>query len=262
MTISPYLAITTEQHGQQLVLRLQGELDVSNVDSLRQVLDGLLERAPQTLVVALAGLGFADCAGLSVFLAARTRLAAQGHQLILMNAQPGVGRLLAVTGLDTVFRLSDSGGTKTTPPRRLPHEHHCGPSGPSGGTCFRTLPGRDAIRLARLQAHSDPDRRATGIAADLGKITKLVDHPQAVAVPVVGTGSEPGKRIFDFALVVDLAQDFIVGVPDVGGPAGRCVTQRVGGQFACCDHQVSDPVGGQPGGAGVAGYPLPKLTQI
>jgi anti-anti-sigma regulatory factor len=53
MTISPYLAITTEQHGQQLVLRLQGELDVSNVDSLRQVLDGLLERAPQTLVVAL-----------------------------------------------------------------------------------------------------------------------------------------------------------------------------------------------------------------
>jgi anti-sigma B factor antagonist len=90
------------------------------VDSLRQVLDGLLERAPHALVVDLAGLGFADCAGLSVFLAARTRLAAQGHQLILMNAQPGVRRLLAATGLDTVFRLSDSGGHEDHPPRRLP----------------------------------------------------------------------------------------------------------------------------------------------
>ena len=115
MTISPYLAITTKQHGRQLVLRLQGELDISDVDSLRQVLDGLLERAPQTLVVDLAGLGFADCAGLSVFVAARTRLAAQGHQLILINAQPVVRRLLAVTGLDTIFRLSDSQGPENDP---------------------------------------------------------------------------------------------------------------------------------------------------
>jgi ABC-type transporter Mla MlaB component len=77
VAISPYLVITTEQHGRQLVLRLRGELDVSNVDSLRQVLDGLLERAPHTLAVDLAELGFADCAGLSVFLAAHARLAAR-----------------------------------------------------------------------------------------------------------------------------------------------------------------------------------------
>jgi anti-sigma B factor antagonist len=120
VTISPYLAITTEQRGQQLVLRLRGDLDVSNADSLRRVLDGLLERAPQTLVVDLAGLGFADCAGLSIFLAARTRLAAQGHQLILVNAQPVVRRLLAVTGLDTVFRLSDPGGPEDDPPAKAP----------------------------------------------------------------------------------------------------------------------------------------------
>jgi anti-anti-sigma factor len=130
VTISPYLAITTEQHGQQLLLRLQGELDIATVDSLRQAFDGVLERAPQTLVVDLAGLGFADCAGLSVFVAAHTRLAAQRHQLILLNAQPMVRRLLAVTGLDTLFRLSDSHGHEDDPPRRLPHEHHRSPSGP------------------------------------------------------------------------------------------------------------------------------------
>jgi hypothetical protein len=46
VTNSAYLAITTECHGQQLVLRLHGELDVSTVDSLRRVVDGVLERAP------------------------------------------------------------------------------------------------------------------------------------------------------------------------------------------------------------------------
>jgi anti-anti-sigma factor len=90
------------------------------VDSLRQVLHGLLERVPQTLVVDLAGLGFADCAGLAVFLAAHTRLAAQGHQLIMMNAQPMVRRLLAVTGLDTIFRLSDSEGHEDDPTTKAP----------------------------------------------------------------------------------------------------------------------------------------------
>lgn len=120
MTSSPYLAISTEQHGRQLVLRLQGELDVSNADRLRRVLEGLLERAPHTLVVDLAGLGFADCAGLSVFVAARARLAAQGHQLIMVNTQPVVRRLLAVTGLDTVFGLSDSRGRKDDPPGKAP----------------------------------------------------------------------------------------------------------------------------------------------
>jgi anti-sigma B factor antagonist len=133
VTISPYLAISTEQRGQQLVLRLRGELDVSNADSLRQVLDGVLERASQTLVVDLARLGFADRAGLTVLVAARTRLAAQGHQLIMINAQPVVRRLLAVTGLDTVFRLNDPDGPESDPPQRLPHERHRGPSGSGGG---------------------------------------------------------------------------------------------------------------------------------
>jgi anti-sigma B factor antagonist len=120
VTIPPYLAITTERRGQQLVLRLRGELDVCNVDSLGQVLDGVLERAPQTLVVDLAGLGFADCAGLSALVAARARLAAQGHQLIVINAQPVVRRLLAVTGLDAVFGLSDSEGAEGDPPAKAP----------------------------------------------------------------------------------------------------------------------------------------------
>jgi anti-sigma B factor antagonist len=115
VTNRPYLAIVTEQSGRQLVVRLRGELDLSSVDSLRQVLDGVLAQGPQAVVVDLAGLGFADCGGLRVLTAARSRLAAQDGQLMLVNAQPVVWRLLVLIGLDTFFGLSEPGGRNDDP---------------------------------------------------------------------------------------------------------------------------------------------------
>jgi anti-sigma B factor antagonist len=120
MTASPYLVITTEHSGRQLVVRLQGELDVSNLDSLRLVLDGVLGHGPQTVMVDLAGLGFADCGGLRVLVAARRCLAAQGGQLMLVNAQPLVWRLLVLTGLDTFFGLTGPGGRNDDPCAEAP----------------------------------------------------------------------------------------------------------------------------------------------
>ena len=111
----PYLSITTEHHGQRIVLRLRGELDVSNLNNLRQALDRLLEPGPQALVVDLAKLSFADCGSLSVLVSAHQRLARQGQGLILTDPQPLVRRLLAVTGLDTVFSLGDPDGLENSP---------------------------------------------------------------------------------------------------------------------------------------------------
>jgi len=120
MTAAAYLVITTGQSGRQLVVRLQGELDVSNMDSLRLALDGVLSHGPQTVVVDLAGLGFADCGGLGVLVAARRRMAAQGGQLMLANAQPVVWRLLVLPGLDTFFGLSHPGDRNDGPRAEAP----------------------------------------------------------------------------------------------------------------------------------------------
>jgi anti-anti-sigma factor len=109
MTSSPYLTIMTQRHGLEVLLCVQGELDVSNRDSLREVIEDLLEPSPQTLVLDLSGLSFADCATLSILVSAHQHLAEQGRELIVLDAQPLVRRLLAVTGLDRVFHLSDSG---------------------------------------------------------------------------------------------------------------------------------------------------------
>jgi len=86
---------------------LHGELDAANRDTLRRALDASVAQGPQTLEVDLSGLGFADCSTLSVLVSAQLRLAEHNHELIITGAQPIVRRLLAVSGLDTFFRLGE-----------------------------------------------------------------------------------------------------------------------------------------------------------
>jgi anti-sigma B factor antagonist len=106
MNASTYLAITAEHHRQRSVVRLQGELDVSNRDRLRQAINSVLEHHPATLVVDLSGLNFTDCAGLSVLIWAHKRLAGRGHQLVITGANPIIRRLVNLADLDTYLHLS------------------------------------------------------------------------------------------------------------------------------------------------------------
>ena len=107
-TASPSVVIITHHHGPRVVLRLHGELDVSNRYALRRALHAIVEQDPQALEVDLSGLSFADCSILSVLVSAHRRLAERNHELIIAGARPIVRRLLAITGLETFFRLSET----------------------------------------------------------------------------------------------------------------------------------------------------------
>ena len=96
--IPVYLAIAAERRENEIVVRLQGELDVSNVADLREAMLSILANPPSTVVVDAAGLEYADCAGLSVLVSAHQRLARQGRKLTIVDPQPLVRRLLALTG--------------------------------------------------------------------------------------------------------------------------------------------------------------------
>jgi anti-anti-sigma factor len=109
------VGISIEHHGQRVVLRLHGELDVANRHVLRRELNAILDQDPPTLEVDLSGLGFADCSSLSILASAQIRLAEHGHELIITGAQPVVRRLLAVTGLDAFFRLSEPAAQDSEP---------------------------------------------------------------------------------------------------------------------------------------------------
>lgn len=130
-TTSSHLAITTEHHGQQSVLRLRGELDAASEDQLRCAIRAVLDHhGPHDLVLDLSALGFTDCAGLSAMIWAHKHLARRGHELVLTGIQPFVRRLLNVTGLNRYLHVS----TPETPlvthvdacPRRHAHTEESG----------------------------------------------------------------------------------------------------------------------------------------
>ncbi len=101
----PGLAIIIEHHADRTTLRLQGELDTGNRESLRRAIRDVLGLRP-ALVLDLSALGFADCGGLSVLVWAQQQLAEHGRELIVTPGQPIVNRLLCLTGLDTYLHFS------------------------------------------------------------------------------------------------------------------------------------------------------------
>ena len=82
----PILEIAVQHAGDERVVCLQGELDMSEAARVRDTLAGASGRT----VVDLAEVTFIDAAGLGAILSARTDLRRRGHQLVLRNPNPRV----------------------------------------------------------------------------------------------------------------------------------------------------------------------------
>lgn len=88
-----------------LLVRLQGELDLSVADVFRKSLeDGLDKNHVKHLVVNLSRVSFIDSSGLGVILGRYKRLSHQGGRVSLVGAQPQVRRVLSLSGLLTVMK--------------------------------------------------------------------------------------------------------------------------------------------------------------
>ena len=90
-----------------VVVRLAGELDLYIARTLREVLFGAADDAPQRLVVDLSEVAFIDSTALGVLIETRARLA---NRRAFILAAPGVEtrRALEVSGLDRHFSLHET----------------------------------------------------------------------------------------------------------------------------------------------------------
>jgi anti-sigma B factor antagonist len=82
------------------VIKIIGELDVSNAHRLRALLDDITTPAP-TVVIDMSELAFMDSSGLTVMLEAARR----GASVVLRQPSPVVRRLVEITGLTDVLRI-------------------------------------------------------------------------------------------------------------------------------------------------------------
>jgi anti-sigma B factor antagonist len=92
------------ENGTALVVRLAGELDLYNADSVRDALLAAVERAPRRLVVDLEAVRFIDSTALGVLIEARSKLPDRRSFVL---AAPGLEtrRALEVSGLDRHFTV-------------------------------------------------------------------------------------------------------------------------------------------------------------
>jgi anti-sigma B factor antagonist len=101
------MEITRRAVGGVTVLDLTGQLTVSpgevEIAPLRAAIGDLIAVGCTDLAVNLAGLTRLDARGLGELVVAMKTLRLRGGRLALVAPTPRVARMLAVTGLDTVF---------------------------------------------------------------------------------------------------------------------------------------------------------------
>jgi anti-anti-sigma factor len=91
--------------GETAVITLPEEIDISNSDQVRDELLSLLNRGPAVLIVDMAETTFCDSAGVNALVRAHKRAAANGAEIRLVVASPGVQRVLAITGVDRLISV-------------------------------------------------------------------------------------------------------------------------------------------------------------
>jgi anti-sigma B factor antagonist len=89
-----------DEDGAPLV-RIFGEIDLSNADRVRVALDPIIEEHPERLIVDLRDLTFLDSSGLTVFVRAASRVGS----LELRNVSVIVHRIIDATGLSDILHI-------------------------------------------------------------------------------------------------------------------------------------------------------------
>lgn len=89
-------------------MSVHGEIDLYTVPRLRGELAAALGGGgPVRLIVDLSGVDFCDSTGVNALLAAHRQAQEAGGDLELAGPRPGVRKILQVTGLESVFTVTD-----------------------------------------------------------------------------------------------------------------------------------------------------------
>ncbi len=85
------------------MLSLRGELDVSTIPIVQEAIAGV---TGGTVVLDLTDLRFIDSAGIGCFARAHVALSEAGRALELRDPQPGIRRVIELTGIDREIRVT------------------------------------------------------------------------------------------------------------------------------------------------------------
>ena len=100
------LVLQTEEHGDWVVARASGDLDLTTAPRLREHLVQLVVGGQPRIVLDLQGVDFVDSTGLGVVVGLLKRTRSQGGDLRLVSTRTSLRKILELTALDRALPLA------------------------------------------------------------------------------------------------------------------------------------------------------------
>ena len=100
--------VTSRDVGPRTVVAVEGEIDVSSADALRDQISELLERDRTDLVIDLRAVRFMDSTGLGVLVGTLKKVRLAGGQLQLVIDSERLLKVFRITALLQVFTVHDT----------------------------------------------------------------------------------------------------------------------------------------------------------
>jgi anti-anti-sigma factor len=101
-------AVIVTRRQPDVVVRVSGEVDISNADMLEEAIQQYLGDNPRDLTLECGGLRFIDSTGLSLTVRLHNELAERGHRLVLTGLAPAVRRPFEATNLTDVIEIREA----------------------------------------------------------------------------------------------------------------------------------------------------------
>lgn len=93
------LTMGTRRYTDITVISVGGELDLETAPELQQQISALMDQGVRRFVIDLSDVTFCDSTGLSVFVRTKNTSDETGGDIRLASPQPGVRRILQISGL-------------------------------------------------------------------------------------------------------------------------------------------------------------------
>lgn len=94
------LEISSEITDEKAIIRIEGEVDVSNASELRDALDTALADGAKEVEADFAEVAYIDSTGIGVLVGAAHRAQESGSVFVVANPQKNVERVFSLLGVD------------------------------------------------------------------------------------------------------------------------------------------------------------------
>jgi len=86
-------------------IHLEGELDVSSADKLKEYLHNLADEKILDMKMNLENLDYIDSTGLGVMIGVLKKLKTDNKEIYILNPKNNVKKIFTITGLDKIFKM-------------------------------------------------------------------------------------------------------------------------------------------------------------